>query len=360
MNPRSTHSWQIAPPEDTGREAIFLPSVGEYPIYDDTAYEFMLNDERRMTAFRQELDSIITSESTVVELGAGSFAPWARHAVDLGAARVIAVEVIPEVREHLTQTLAADPRYNGIEVLSEEQYHLAQIETDILVSEVVGAIGSSEGALRVVGREIKRLDNRQLQVLPQGWVTKVTAFSWRRVLRGATPRFAAAADPYLGVLQELLGSVDPRLCLVGPSYRLGIMSDSHPVETARFHGRFSQLHLGDPTLTVQRDGSIDSLLLTVEVNIGSHVVSSMNQSSSWLPVVVPLSQDPVSVTAGDELFVSMLYEYETHPLCPDYIIIWKLIRDGVEVISGTEFLPWQPPEGIGQSSLHSALSTKGT
>lgn len=360
MNSRHQRNWQVAPTEEAGLEAVFLPSIGEYPIYDETAYQFMLDDEARMKAFRQALVDIVRPDSTVVELGAGSFAPWARQAADLGAARVVAVEVIPEVRMRLARALSEDPRYRRIMVLSEEQYQRAQMATDILVSEVIGAIGSSEGALRVVSAAIERLDNAQLHVLPQGWTTNVTAFSWRRILRGAKPRFAPASSAYLSMLQDLLGEIDPRLCVVGPSCRLGLVSDTQALETATFGGRTTQLDLKPATLTIRNSSNIDSLLLTVDVAIGQHVVSSMKHASSWLPVVVPFGQDPLSVAPGDQLHVSMQHQYETHPVCPDYIISWKLFREGVEVAAGSEALPWSPSQGIGQDPLHAALSTRGS
>lgn len=178
-------------------------------------------------------------------------------------------------------------------------------------------------------------------------------------MRGARPRFAADSAPYLARLQDVIGLENPRLCLVGPSFRLGIMSNAQNIEVASFYGRKSRLNSPRAKLTIDRDGFIDSVLLTVDVEIGRRNVSSRNQTSSWLPVVAPFSESQVKVLRGDRLEVEMLHSYSKNISSPDYEIIWKVHREAEQIASGTITLPWQPIGGPGQNPLHTALLKEG-
>lgn len=355
MDSQTDARWLISGDAQADKGALFLPSVGEYPIYDDLAYRFMMNDSRRVSALAAALRRSVSGDSTVVELGCGSEAPWARLAVDLGARRVVAVEQLQSVRSMLSQSLADDPDYSRIDVMSPEEYIQAGLLPDILVSEVVGAIGSSEGAERVVGTETQRINNPTLSIFPNGWVTEVSAFSWRRMLRGNRPMFVPEARRYLQQLRETVGRGDPRLCVVGPTVRLGALSSPGAVETAEFAGAHSSVTSTLTTLTIRQAGHLDSLLFTVRVLIGDQVVSSLHADSSWLPVVVPLTDEGVSTQSDDELEVELERTYLTNPVCPDYSVRWSVRRQTSTIAQGTTLLPWRPDETAARSALHRAL-----
>lgn len=344
------------PGTPSGPGAYFLPSIGEYPIYDDDAYQFMMDDEPRVRAFEETLTDAVSADSVVVELGCGRQAPWARLAARLGARRVVAVEQLDHVREALTAELANDPRYASIDVLSYDEYVESEIRPTILVSEIVGAIGSSEGAEQVVGREIRRIGDPGMLVVPQGWITSVSAFSWRRMLRGAEPVFAREAHRYRRALADTVGCGDVRLCVVGRQVQLGLLSRPTTVETANFSGSFSEVASAPAEVAVSRPGTLDSLLLSVAVKIGTHSVDSLSSRSSWLPVVVPLGSTELPVREGDTVDVRMHRRLETNPVCPDYIVDWRLRRDGEEIAHGTAELPWRPDPHATSSALHVSLT----
>lgn len=345
------------PGAHSGPGAYFLPSIGEYPIYDDAAYQFMMDDEPRVRAFEQALTDAVTADSVVVELGCGVHAPWARLAARLGARRVVAVEQLDHVREAVISELANDPRYASIDVLSYDDYVASGIRPTILVSEIVGAIGSSEGAEQIVGREVARIGDPGMVVLPQGWITSVSAFSWRRMLRGAEPVFTREADRYRRALEETVGSGDIRLCVVGRQVQLGLLSRPAAVETARFTGAASDVASILAEVAVSRTGTLDSLLLSVDVKIGTQSVDSLSSRSSWLPVVVPLGSTELPVRPGDVLEVRMHRTLETNPVCPDYVVDWRLRRDGEEVARGAAELPWRPDPHATSSALHVRLAS---
>lgn len=344
------------PGEPSGAGAYFLPSIGEYPVYDDAAYQFMMDDEPRVRAFEHALRTAVVSDSVVVELGCGAQAPWARLSAELGARRVVAVEQLEHVREALIAELATDARFASIEVLSYEEYVDSGVRPTILVSEIVGAIGSSEGAEQVVGREVARIGDHSMIVLPQGWITSVSAFSWRRMLRGSPAAYTRDAHRYRRALQDAVGGGDVRLCVVGRQVALGILSPASPVETASFTGEAAEVASLPAEMVVSRSGTIDSLLLSVDVKIGTHSVDSLGCRSSWLPVVVPLGSTELPVRRDDVLEVAMHRMLGTNPVCPDYIFDWCVRREGEELARGTTPLPWRPDPLAPRSALHADLA----
>jgi type I protein arginine methyltransferase len=51
--------------------AVYLcPAVGEYPIYDESIYQVLREDERRNRLFRQAIDAVAAG-ATVLEIGSG-------------------------------------------------------------------------------------------------------------------------------------------------------------------------------------------------------------------------------------------------------------------------------------------------
>jgi type I protein arginine methyltransferase len=77
--------------------AVYLcPSVGEYPIYDEVIYQVMLADERRNTLFRGAIDNAVAPGAVVLEIGCGPDLLWTLAAIDAGATRAYAIEVMPD------------------------------------------------------------------------------------------------------------------------------------------------------------------------------------------------------------------------------------------------------------------------
>ncbi|WPB89534.1 50S ribosomal protein L11 methyltransferase [Streptomyces malaysiensis] len=108
---------------DLESNAVWLfASIGEYPVYDDVAYEVMIKDERRMNRYSEAVRRYAPGR-TVLDIGTGQDAVWALAAARAGARHVWAVEVIPRstqiARKNIEQAGFAD-RITVVEGLSTE------------------------------------------------------------------------------------------------------------------------------------------------------------------------------------------------------------------------------------------------
>ncbi|WP_019202636.1 hypothetical protein [Tsukamurella sp. 1534] len=342
--------WRVADPEERLGRGLVFPSVGEYPIYDATAYETMMADRPRVDAFTAGLRASVRADSTVVELGCGALAPWARLADDLGAARSIAVERLPEVREAARRLIAEEGRGDRVSILSPEEYIRHDGHVDVLVAEVVGTIGGSEGAADTIGAEVARLGNPGLVVLPGGWETEVRGYSWAGAAAGHLPAFPPTAIPYLDQLRDIDGAdVDPRLCVVGPHIHEGVLTAGGVIEVGDYRGLHSEHRTGAADLRAITSGSLDSLLLSVRVTIGGAVVDSFTQETSWFPVIVPLPE-PIDVTPGTVLQVRAEAGRGAGGSCLDYRLSWDVHPPDGGRASGVVDVPWRA-SGLGTNPL---------
>ncbi|WP_420879084.1 hypothetical protein [Rhodococcus sp. (in: high G+C Gram-positive bacteria)] len=347
----------VDPDAQRGRGIVF-PSVGEYPIYDANAYDVMMADVVRVAAFKRGLEAAVRPGATVVELGCGGLAPWARLARDLGAGRVIAVESLDHAREAARLAIASDNSTGcPIELCSPADYRAYTGPVDVLVAEVVGTVGGSEGGGAYIGAEVNRIANPDLVVLPGGWASEVRGYSFQRAAAGRRPGFPPAAEPYLRKLAALEGTyTDPRLCVAGPHVASGILTAARSFEIGEFGGTTGAVHTNDVVLDVIADGLLDSLLLSVRVHVGPALIDTLAQETSWYPVVVPFAS-PVPVTAGDVLTVDVTSAPTDHPECPDYTFSWKL-HGSSEGVAGWCELPWRGAV-LGGTPLHRELLETG-
>lgn len=343
-------NWRVADPEERKGRGLVFPSVGEYPIYDATAYELMMTDRFRVDAFTHGLQTAVRPNSTVVEIGCGALAPWARLADDLGAARVIAVEYLPEVREEARRLVTEEGRADSVSVISPKEYATFNERVDILVAEVIGTIGGSEGAADTIGTEITRIGNPDLIVLPGGWKSEIRGFDFARSSAGRRPAFPPTALPYLDQLRELVGSdVDPRLCAVGPFVAEGVLTDGRVIEYGNYSGTRGEYSTTSVQLVVVTPGTLDSFLVSVRVMIGESEVDSLTQETSWFPVIVPLP-GPIEVSPGTVIDVAA----SSHPglggSCLDYSFAWSVQPPNGRHESGVVDVPWRSSE-LGSNPL---------
>lgn len=342
--------WRVVDPEEREGRGLVFPSVGEYPIYDATAYEVMMADRFRVDAFTHGMRAAVRPGDTVVELGCGALAPWARLADDLGAGRVLAVEYLPEVRDRARRLIADEGRSQSVSVLSPDEYRAFTGRVDVLVAEVIGTIGGSEGAAETIGSEVARIDNPDLIVLPGGWETEVRGFSFARTAAGQPPAFPPTAVPYLEQLRDLAGAdLDPRLCAVGPYVTDGLLTDGGVIEVGSYRGTRADHVTTTARLHVTAPGTLDSLLLSVRVLVGEAVVDSLTEETSWFPVIVPLPA-PVEVAPGTVVDVRATSQHGAGGHCLDYSLAWSVHPPDGGRTSGTVDVPWRA-SGLGTNPL---------
>ncbi|MCQ6247378.1 50S ribosomal protein L11 methyltransferase [Streptomyces malaysiensis] len=311
-------------------------SIGEYPVYDDVAYEVMIKDERRMNRYSEAVRRYAPGR-TVLDIGTGQDAVWALAAARAGARHVWAVEVIPRsaqiARKNIEQAGFAD-RITVVEGLSTEIELPEPVE--MCVSEIIGTLGGSEGAGRVLRDARERLVRPGGVFIPHRSATTAVALDVSSANLGEPLGFPPLVLPYVEKVFASVGRpFDLRVVLEGvqdnPKVReRAYLSDVVEVEPLEFNGDLHTEGVDAAELTFTREGRFSGLALGMRLWVAEddEPIDSLFQPSSWTPAYAPLAEEGLPVRPGDRFefdFTTVVSDDGVHP---DYGLVGELHRAG--------------------------------
>jgi amino acid adenylation domain-containing protein len=303
----------------------FWPSAGEYLVYDQLLYYAMARDDRRNRAYRTAIARHVGG-NTVVDVGTGADALLARMCAEEGAARVYAIEMLPEAYEHarrLVSRLGLDER---ITVIRGEAGTVELPErVDVCVSELIGTIGSCEGVIPILN-DARRFMKPGGRMIPERCVTWIAAASLPDELIDQ-PSFGPLSGSYARKVFDRVGRpFDLRVCVKNLPAGCTI---SHP-------GVFEDLDFGGPIppesslaidLVVRRAARLDGFLLWLNLSTGGgDVIDTLAAEHSWLPVFFPAFSPGVGVAPGDRIEAVCTRTVRGNELTPDYHVRGALVR----------------------------------
>mmetsp|Transcript_15308 Transcript_15308/g.45887 ORF Transcript_15308/g.45887 Transcript_15308/m.45887 type:complete len:429 (-) Transcript_15308:74-1360(-) len=201
--------------------------------FDERHYMSMVQDKPRTDAFvralQERLAAFPPGTATVLDLGTGPYALFARAAMDFGARKVYAVEAVPESAARAREAVAlaeAAPQCpvtpGSIEVLEGFSTDVELPEkVDVLISEIAGSIASEEGVYATIVDAQRRFMKRPRD--PGSYVP----FSYQTLGAPATDlcHHSGGADP-----------TAPCLRIPSEDATLRMLADPLLVEDIRFAG----------------------------------------------------------------------------------------------------------------------------
>ena len=347
---------QVSVGEPAPGKALFFPSVGEYPVYDAAAYEFMLADHRRNELYSAAIGRHV-ADRTVLDIGTGADAVWAVASAKAGARRVYSIEVLPEAAD---QARAAIERAGLAEKVTVIEGMSTEVElperVDVCVSEIIGTLGGSEGAGAVLRDAWRRHVVDGGRNIPDAAVTTVVAIDLDRASPGGRPVFAKGAERYLERIFATTGyAFDVRLCLPGLGAQ-AFLSNIAQVEALEFNGELEPEGADHGRLTISSAGRLHGFALGVRLwpDGDDDPLDSLAQQTNWFPVYAPLSESGIAVRPGDVIefyFTATLSDDRVHP---DYELTARVDGAGGPPI----MLSWSSPHhgaGFRTGPLHRAL-----
>ncbi|MFD9941310.1 hypothetical protein ACFWYW_42380 [Nonomuraea sp. NPDC059023] len=284
----------------------------------------MTKDERGNEPFRKALNRLAPGRS-VLDLGTGRDLLWARHALQSGARRVVAIEgqedTALKVRRKLTK-LGVGDRIELVEGWSTDID--LQDRVDVCVAEVIGCIGGSEGAAAVISDARHRHLNDSGMIIPARCVTLTGAICMRDLMP------APALDPitmhYLERTLDVIGHpCDMRMALRGVRPD-DLLTGSAPVETLDFSTELDPTAEETAEVIVKRPGRVDGLLLWIRLwgHADDEPIDSLAQDLGWNPVYLPAFAQPIPVEQGDRLNVRFTRTLSDDHVHPDYFATVRL------------------------------------
>ncbi|PWC90786.1 hypothetical protein TSH100_01775 [Azospirillum sp. TSH100] len=304
------------------------PSVAEFFVYDDVAYSSMATDEGRNRRYRDAFARHLPGK-TVVDIGTGPFAILSRLALEAGAHKVYAIDLLESTARKARETVVRLGLSDRIEVIHGDALRIGLPEpVDYCISEIVGAIGGSEGAAKIINGA-RRFLKDPANMLPQRSLTRIAAVS---LPEGSFAYgFSDIAAHYVErIFAEVGRPFDLRLCVKNLP-RDAILSTAGTFEDLD-HTTVVPLEAAhEECLTVERAGPVTGLLIWLQLHVDAdHVVDILDNPGSWLPVYLPIDLAGVQVRPGDRLRLTIARTLCDNGLNPDFTVTGRIERQGAD------------------------------
>lgn len=301
-------------------EPQLWPSIGEYPVYDETLYQAMTDD-----TFRNELFSLalakIAPGKRVLDIGTGRDLNWAVEGVRAGAEHVIAMEAIPNTYRRAAENLDAWGLKERILLYHGSSTDLTITErAEVCVSETIGSVAGAEGAAAIFLDARRRHLTQDSVAIPHRCVTRAAAVSFDGVMRRADSGFAADSMAFLERIFSINeGPFDVRLRIRDPDLS-ALTSTSGIVEVLEFNGDLALDQDRAITLDIDRTGAVDGILAWMEMSCMPELptLSGLDKNNHWGSIYFPLFDTPIPVKRGDRLELRSQILVSDDGVHPDY------------------------------------------
>lgn len=312
--------------ENEGPEPELWPSVAEFFVYDDLLYYAMTNDTRRNDSYRAAMARFV-KDKVVVDVGTGKDAILSRMCVEEGARKVYALDILEESARKARQTVARLGLQDKITVIHGDACALELPEpADVCVSEIVGAIGGSEGAAAILNKA-RRLLKEDGVLIPHLSVTKIAAVMLPEAIYNDPGFSPVGADYVEKIFSSLDSRFDLRVC-VKNFPQSHIISNIADFEYLDFSKPMPESEILPSTLTIRRDARLDGFLLWLTLDCGAgETIDVLQHEHCWIPVFVPVFYPGIDVRAGDLLNVDSSRSLCENGVNPDYGISGVLSRE---------------------------------
>ena len=292
------------------------PSVAEFYVYDDVVYSSMANDVERNRRYSGAFATHLKGK-VVLDIGTGPFAILSRLAIEAGAAHVYAVDLLESTAAKARQTVERLGLSDRITVLHGDARTIELPEqADVCISEIVGAIGGSEGAADIINHA-RRLLKNPMAMLPQRSVTRLAAvnlpeghFDWG---------FPEVAAHYVErIFSDIGRPFDLRLCVKNLPAQ-AIVSSVGVLEDLDYTQPMALEATHRDELVIERSGPVTGLLAWLQLHVDAdHVVDILENPASWLPVYIPLDLGDVCFEPGDRLQLAIHRTLAHNGFNPDF------------------------------------------
>ncbi len=332
----------VAISEEVHKPLELWPSVSEFFIYDELLYAAMINDERRNAWYEKDIRANV-KDKVVVEIGPGPEAILSRLCIEAGAKKVYAIEILEDTYRKAKAYLERMGLEQQIILIHGDATKVQLPELgDVLVSELVGPIGGSEGAAVILNNARRFLKDTGIMI-PLRNITRIAPVSLPEYFTAA-PGFSVVSGIYAEKVFEYLGrNADIRLCLRNFT-RDWLLSDAEVFEELDFsRQRVEEEHTQEISFTIERTDTIQGFMLWLTLgSTTGEILDTMDYEHCWLPVFVPVFYPGAPVSKGDIIQAAIRRTVCENGINPDFIITGCLIHTDGRRTDFTYHLPHFP------------------
>ncbi|MBE8991384.1 amino acid adenylation domain-containing protein, partial [Nostoc sp. LEGE 12450] len=329
------------------------PSIAEYYVYDDLLYYAMTNDHRRNDSYKVAINQLV-KDKIVVEIGTGKDAILSRFCVEGGAKKIYAIERSEETCRLARACIENLGLADKITVIYGDATLVDIPElADVCVSEIVGAIGGSEGAAVIVNNARRFLKPDGLMI-PERSVTKMAAVTLpNEILHN--PKFAETPAHYTKEIFEQVGyPFDLRVC-VKKFPQANVISTVDVLEDLNFNEYVNPEFDHRVRFEIQKNGRMDGFLVWLNLHtIAGEEIDILEHEHCWLPVYFPVFEPGIQVEHGDVIQAVCSRTLCENNLNPDYAIKGRLLRKNGEIIN-FEYVSYHYKNNFQQTPFYQRL-----
>ncbi len=307
------------------RKSVKLrPSLAEYFVYDDLAYHALTTDDKRNGYYKRVFKKYLNGK-VVLDIGTGPEAILARFCIEAGAKKVYAVEISKEVYLKAKQRVKELGLAEKIILINNDITKVELPEkVDYCVSEIVGPIGGSEGAAKLINLSRKLLKDPS-NMFPKRALTKIAGAHFPDHQHDFS--FDELGKHYVEKIFDEMGyKFDLRLCV-----------EDFPLENViTNHQRFEDLDFTAPLrleenhdiqLEFDRDTTVTGFLVWLNLYVDDNeIIDTLSEKYSWLPIYLPVFEKELNVQKGDYISATISRVLSDNDLNPDFMITGKLVR----------------------------------
>ncbi|KYC42726.1 non-ribosomal peptide synthetase [Scytonema hofmannii PCC 7110] len=341
-------------PENLSADKVELwPSVAEYYVYDDLLYYAMTNDYRRNDSYKVAINQLV-KDKIVVEIGTGKDAILSRFCVEGGAKKIYAIERSEETYRKARACVENLGLADKIIIIHGDATVVDLPElADVCVSEIVGAIGGSEGATVIINNARRFLKPDGLMI-PERSVTKMAAVTLPdEILHN--PTFAKTPAHYTREIFEQVGyPFDLRVC-IKKFPQANVLSTVDVLEELNFNEYIHPEFSHTVKLEIQKNGRMDGFLVWLNLHtISGEEIDILEHEHCWLPVYFPVFEPRIEVEPGDVIQAVCYRTVCENNLNPDYKIKGCLLKKNGENIE-FEYISYHYKNNFRQTHFYQRL-----
>ena len=301
------------------------PSSGGDPFYDDVLYTAMTYDKSRHDLYERAFRKIVRGK-VVADIGTGRDALLARMAVEAGARKVCAIELLERPAQQAKALIESLGLTNKIVVIHGRSQEIELPEkVDICVSENVGHIGGAEGC-DVLLNDARRFMQADGVFVPRRCETRMAAIQMPdEFLRD--PAFDELGAYHAEQAWRSAGyKYDLRLCATGTSREM-LRSTVDVFEDLDFTQAPASSYEREVRMKITRTSRIDGFLLWLNLEAApGEMLETLGRNDTWLPVYLPAFYPGLDVSEGDEIVATVRGALAENGLNRDYRIAGRVQR----------------------------------
>ncbi|WP_186156384.1 non-ribosomal peptide synthetase [Burkholderia gladioli] len=306
------------------------PSVSEFYVYDALLYHAMANHATRNRCYANAFARHLPGK-TVVEIGPGPHAVLSRMAIDAGARKVYAIELLERSYLAAREKVRSLDLEDRIVVLHGDATRIELPEpVDYCISEIIGNIAGSEGSAVIINNA-RRFLKDGAHMIPERSLTKIVAVSLTEDLFDYA--FTETTGHYVKKIFEETGSpFDLRIC-VKDLPASAILSSEDAFEDLDYTRHMEPETTHAISLRFEKGGRMTGFVVWMLLFVDAdNTLDTLADQGSWLPVYFPAFPEGLAVQAGDVLEGRITRSLDPNGLNPDFHLDAVLRRvDGSEL-----------------------------